>query len=178
MTPRTSDQTATPAKPPVANGSQTRPVMWIIVTVLVALSVITWLTQRPKTRPNLIAWLADYKLASQQSRQTSQPMLLNFTQEGCGACDRLDYDVFGDERVASVIADRFVPVRVDVTPNICSVQHAELAHRYSVIGTPTLIITDGEGLVISRAKRPPNQPQMLKWLATIETHGATEPIAP
>ena len=107
--------------------------------------------------------------------KTGMPMLLDFSQEGCGACDYLDYNVFGDQQVASAIADRFVPLRVDVTPGIATAQHTDLAGRYRIIGTPTLIIADSEGQTISRVDKVLDQPLMLKWLASIKANAPARP---
>lgn len=90
----------------------------------------------------LIAWRDDYEAADREARGAGRPMVIDFTAEWCGACQRLSRETFNDPGVASEAA-RFTPIRVDATTTDDRV--AGYMERYEVLGLPTVVIIGPDG---------------------------------
>jgi thiol:disulfide interchange protein len=91
--------------------------------------------------------------AEQRALAANKLLLYDFTAEWCGPCHQLDAVVFRDERLAAMINERFIAVRVTDrqredgrnTPVV-----DQLQQRYSVKGFPTLVFTNARGEALAR----------------------------
>ncbi|MBI5434740.1 MAG: thioredoxin domain-containing protein [Planctomycetes bacterium] len=77
------------------------------------------------------------------ARERSAPVLLFLGASWCRFCKELDEFVLSDERVARVIGQRFVPIRVDKD------RRPDIDARYSKGGWPTLAYLDDQGELIA-----------------------------
>lgn len=91
--------------------------------------------------PNTIAWADDYTSAQQQAADTGKPIILYFTGTWCVPCRVMKRQVWADEQVKTLVNSKFIPVAIDVD----NPDHAPIAARYSVGGTPVTIIADAQG---------------------------------
>ncbi len=76
------------------------------------------------------------------SRQ-NVPVLLYLSASWSAECERLDDTVFADSSLQAVVADHFVPVRVDVDVR------PDIASRYGLGGWPTVLVLTPEGDVLT-----------------------------
>lgn len=94
----------------------------------------------------------DLQTEGRQAEQACVPLLLKFSAEECGYCDLLEEEILNptllnrdyDRRVLmrKLLIDRFKTLRdFDGSP----VRAAELADRYKVYVTPTLLFVDSQG---------------------------------
>ena len=141
---------------------------WLLPMIAAAVTITVWMGQPRGEPPNLIGWIDRYEIAADLSKQTGKPVLIDFTQDACGPCRRMDLNVFGNKQVASVINKQFIPLRIDVTPRNHERFGVDIARQYAVSGTPTLIITDSDGTVISRRDHSLENPQILAWLNSVK----------
>ncbi len=74
----------------------------------------------------------------------------------------MDNEVFSDQRVKSLIAKSFVPVRID------SAQNTQLFDQYGVQYIPTLVILDKDGKELTRS----NYQTADQLLATLNQYAA------
>jgi thioredoxin-related protein len=88
-----------------------------------------------------ITWLHEWKEAAQLARKLRRPILVDVYQDNCGGCDRLVDETFADPRVASAIAQRFVPVKLHL------MQDRELTREWQVFWTPTILFGDRSGRI-------------------------------
>jgi len=93
---------------------------------------------------DLVTWVPLH-LAERLARAHRKPVYYDFTADWCAPCRRMDQEVYRDERLASHINRRYVPVRVvdrqredgKNSPAVMSLQR-----KYEVAAFPTIIIAD------------------------------------
>ena len=90
-----------------------------------------------------VSWETSLDKASDAARKGNRPLLLEFWSATCEPCKVLDQNVFPDERIGTAI-QKLHPVRVDVD------KHPDVARKYNVNGTPTLMLTDSYGTELFR----------------------------
>jgi thioredoxin-like negative regulator of GroEL len=90
-----------------------------------------------------IRWETKLDRASAEARRTNQPMLIEFWAVWCEVCKDMDRDVYADERVGAAMR-KVRPVRVDID------REPDVARRYDITGTPTLVLTDSGGTELFR----------------------------
>jgi thiol:disulfide interchange protein len=108
---------------------------------------------------------SDYVTGLERASVEGRAVLANFTASWCGYCKKMDRTTWKSPAVIDRLAG-IVPVRVDVdeTRPRNGQAGAELAARYGVQGTPTLILLDPDGQVIDRASGYLDSRQLLEWL--------------
>lgn len=92
-------------------------------------------------------WQTDFDLALALAAKAKQPALLRFTAKWCPPCQVMDRSVFPRPEVKQALADRVVPVILDIDRD----ENQDLAWRYHVQGVPTMVLIDAEGKVLNRA---------------------------
>ncbi len=80
-----------------------------------------------------------------------KPMLVEFyVPAGCHRCELMDAQIYGNEEIARLINERFVPVRIDLTGTMTR-EEVELGRRYDYQYECLLLFLDAEGAVIEKA---------------------------
>ena len=141
----------------MAQTSQRHVPRWLFVgvAVLVAVRIAISFIPKPGTAPDshsLVRWVP-LAQAKTRAAQSQKKILYEFSAAWCGPCKMMDRDVFSNARLAAMINDRFVPVRVidrhvedgSNPPDIEALQQA-----YRVTAFPTLVIADAAGNALSR----------------------------
>lgn len=91
-----------------------------------------------------IPWLADEAEALAQAAALDRPVMIDFRADWCAACLRMERETFPDPRVARAL-EAFVPLKIDSTdPSDPEVRR--LSKKYGVVGLPTIVFLDAEGL--------------------------------
>ncbi len=90
-----------------------------------------------------VSWETNLARASDAARRGNRAMLLEFWSATCEPCKVLDEHVFPDERIGTAIK-KLLPVRVDVD------KQPDIARKFNVNGTPTLLVTDSYGTELFR----------------------------
>jgi hypothetical protein len=80
-----------------------------------------------------------------EARERGVPVLLSLTAAWCGACHEMDRETYADPRVAAVVRDGYVPVRVDVD------RHPRVRERYNMGGFPSTVFCTPDGAVLTGA---------------------------
>ena len=107
-----------------------------------------------------VPWRTDVAAARREGLQRNQPILLDFWASWCGPCNTMDAEVFSQERVALALRKAWV-IRVDID------RHTDIARRYEVEATPTLIVTDGHGNELFRHRGLLSADQLVKIMAAV-----------
>lgn len=121
--------------------------------------LVGWLVALPPLPPGArIPWMSDYAAAQALARQEHKPMLVDFGASWCGACGELDRDTFSDLRVVSA-ARRFVPVRVDLSPDKDTPEKRAVLRSYHERGLPLVVLHGADGVEVARLKQfvPPEE---------------------
>lgn len=117
--------------------------IWLPVVVLV-LIVARVISSRygVKAEKDLIQWVpAEH--AGRMAAITRKPILYEFSAAWCGPCHRLEDEVFRDSRLAALINEKFVPVKIvdrqrETGTNAPEV--AQLESQYHVQAFPTIVV--------------------------------------
>lgn len=90
----------------------------------------------------MISWLPWSAEAFSRAAREGKPVLLSITAAWCHACHEMDRTTYADPEVASLIHERFIPVRVDTD------RRPDINERYNLGGWPTTaFLTAGGDLV-------------------------------
>jgi len=119
--------------------NQRKRCLWV-AAMTVATTVAS--TRGPSAAGHL-QWETRLDRASAAAVRTNQPMLVEFWSAGCQPCAEMDDRVYANERAIAAMA-KVRPVRIDVD------REPELARRYNISGTPTLLVTDSFGRELFR----------------------------
>ena len=92
-----------------------------------------------------VDWEKGMPAALERARTEGKPVLVNFYADWCVWCKRLDSTTLHDAKVAALLRDRVVPVRLDVEGN-----GRRLSNEYRVDGLPTVLVLDADGREIGR----------------------------
>jgi uncharacterized protein YyaL (SSP411 family) len=91
----------------------------------------------------LIDWQPWDSNAFAQAARERKPVLLSIAATWCGACHEMDRTTYADPEVATLVHERFVPVRVDAE------RRPDINDRYNLGGWPTTAFLTPEGGLIT-----------------------------
>ncbi len=86
-----------------------------------------------------ISW-TDYETGISIAKDEKKPVLIEFYQEGCSACEAMDAVTFTNPEVME-LKDRFVWIKVDVDKN------PTVSEDYRVTAYPSIVLLDENGLL-------------------------------
>jgi len=119
----------------------------------------------------MIAWRDWGDAAFDEATSLGKPVLLHIGATWCHWCHVMDETTYAHPGVARLIAERFVPVRVDTD------QRPDVNERYNQGGWPTVAVLDARGeVLVGRTYVPAQELAML--LMSVSEPGQRWSIAP
>lgn len=97
-----------------------------------------------QARAGDVAWHSNLRDAVSESAEQGRPMLILFTADWCGYCQKMRRNTLENEVVARRVKEGFVPVLVDVD------EAPDLAKRLRIAGLPTVLIVSPDRKVTHR----------------------------
>jgi uncharacterized protein YyaL (SSP411 family) len=91
---------------------------------------------------NGIDWLPWNAAAFARAKAEGKPVLLSIVTTWSRGCDEMDRTSYADSAVAQLIAEKFVPVRVDAD------RRPDISTRYTLGGWPTTAFLNAEGAIL------------------------------
>lgn len=105
-------------------------------------------------------WSDSFEAAQQQSRLSTQPILLKFEAQWCEPCQQLRQELSKPE--FDQVAQRFIRVRIDVD------RDPQIAEQFNISAIPALVVTDSRGHVLDKKTGMLTVDQCVQWLRNIE----------
>lgn len=115
-------------------------VSWVVSVLMTGLTLTTVGTAQAQP----VRWRHDPAAARTEAASSGKPLVLDFGNEGCIWCKRLDATTFRDPGVVQLLNDRFIPVKVD------SDREERLTQSLGVQAFPTILVVSPEGKVVGR----------------------------
>ena len=121
-----------------------------------------------------VEWMTDFEAAKAKSVAENKPMLIDFTgSDWCTWCIKLKQDVLSKTEFEQYIADKFIPVEVDVPQNAAKVggeeqleKNRQICEEYGVEGFPTVMVVTPEGGVAGGIGHSVDMEEALQLLDT------------
>lgn len=137
----------------------------IALTVVGLCGIIGYLQALPAGAR--ISWLDDYASAQQLALASGRPLLVDFGASWCAACEELDRHTFSD---ASVVREgqRFVPVRVDLSPGKDTPAKQQVLRSYNQRGLPLVVLHDRSGREAQRITSFVKAPEFLALMRSVK----------
>jgi thiol:disulfide interchange protein len=145
------------------------PWLWILAGALLVARVATGVYEEkhPPQRPDLMPWVPAAE-APARSVAAGKPILYDFSAEWCGPCQRMQNEVFTDEKLTHTMAQFVVPVHVvdrqqEDGHNPALVD--SLQHAHAVQSFPTLVVVGVDGKVVDRLEGYPGARELVRWVS-------------
>lgn len=140
----------------------------LLMSVAGGTTLALWLSAAPLLPPGTeIAWLDDYEAAEALARQEQRPLLVDFGASWCAACEELERHTFRDPRVIAE-GQRFVPVRIDLSPGQDVARGRQILARYEQRGLPLVVLHDSRGGEAARVTSFIEAEPMLRLMRAVD----------
>ncbi|MEZ4340921.1 MAG: thioredoxin family protein, partial [Sandaracinaceae bacterium] len=136
-----------------------------------AAGVAMWLNAAPEVavaegEPTEIEWMTSYDEARALAQREGRPLLVDFGASWCQACQELERDTFSDPRVIAE-GQRFVPVRVDLSPGADVQRGNQLLATYNQHGLPLVVMHGSDGEEADRVTGFIDAEEMLRIMRAV-----------
>src|SRR5215212_1463149 len=91
---------------------------------------------------NAVAWVPWNGRAFARARAERKPVLLSISVPWCRWCREMDRTSYADPSIATLINERFVPIRVDAD------ERPDIGERYTLGGWPTTAFLTPDGAIL------------------------------
>lgn len=105
-----------------------------------------------------VKWMNDYQAAIKEAETKGLPLLLDFYMTECPPCKRMDQETFRDEKVAALINQRFVALKVN------GEREPKLARALGIDSFPTYVLATPEKKIIGTFKGYKEAPEFTELL--------------
>src|SRR5712692_9459591 len=89
-----------------------------------------------------VRWRHDYNSARKEAQEKNLPLVLDFGTKGCYWCVQLDLTTFREPRIAAMMNDRFIPLKIDAE------MEPKLTQDLRIERFPTLVMAAPDGKIL------------------------------
>ncbi len=91
-----------------------------------------------------VVFYTSLESGAERAKRSGKPVFLYLHSWSCGWCKKFEDEVLTEPGVVSMLESSFVPVAVEVD------EQREIAQRFMVYGTPTMVFLDSDGEELTR----------------------------
>ncbi len=117
---------------------------WAKTYIAAFFFVLLGASTAPAEQPEGIAWQGDLGEAWAEAQRLQRPILLYFTSDHCGYCQKMHGETFADQRVVESINAEFIPVVIDAQAG------AKLQNDFRVRAFPTTFLIGPDATILDR----------------------------
>jgi len=118
--------------------------MVLRTSFIVALAVVAACSVVAGAETAAIDWTDDMGASSRRAVEQIRPQMIDVWAVWCAPCKEMEETTFADERVAALVNERFVPLKVDADLKDSFIE------RHAIAAYPTLLFVDGKGRELAR----------------------------
>ncbi len=145
-----------------------RKVGGLALSAIGGVAVVLWLNAAPPLPEGAeIEWMTDYEAARALAQEEGRPLLVDFGASWCGACQELERHTFSDRRVVEE-GQRFVPVRIDLSPGPDLEAGQAVLAQYNQRGLPLVVMHESSGEEAERVTSFIEAEQMLQIMREVD----------
>jgi len=128
-----------------------KPIFFISALLLAAISILVSAcgpkveAESSETSDAELFAISDFEVAKQTAKASGKVLVVDFMADWCPPCKMMDRTTWKDPALLAVIAEKAVPMKVDVDAN------SELAAKYGIEMLPTIVVLDSDGKVLKQA---------------------------
>jgi thiol:disulfide interchange protein len=130
--------------------------------------------ESPPVRGEGLPWLFKYDEGVARAKETSRPMMVDFTADWCGACQEMEAEIFHHQDVRSRLATDFVLVKVDLDNKYEPNQKAFAQQGFSGLPAVAFISPSGETLEQSTFEGKVSLDEFQSRLDAVENGGEVQ----
>jgi len=131
----------------------------LVVVGIVVAGMVAFATWRKATEPaETIPWRKTLAEAQREAAANHKPVLAYFTASWCPPCQQLKRETWPDAKVQAALAERFIPVKIDVD------EHSDLAQEFDVTGIPRIQVIQPDGTLGPARVGFIGPHELIRWL--------------
>ncbi len=131
------------------------------LTVVAAIAAIAGSIVEYWPQESVVPWRS-FPDALAEAQQKGRPVFLDLYATWCGPCKEMDRVTFTNDTVQALLAERFIPARLDIDTPLFS---DSLKKSWNIKGVPTSMIVSSTGGVLRRRVGFQSAQQMIGWLS-------------
>ena len=136
--------------------------LWLAGALLVARGAVhVYQHGHPPRLRDLVQWV-DVTVAKATAKKQGMPVLYDFSATWCAPCKQMNKEIFSNTEYASMINEKFVPVRIYDDDSGAAVD--KLRKRFNIRAYPTLVLTSSSGKEFKSHRGYGGVNGTLRWL--------------
>lgn len=155
-------------KSPLTNTIDFRGLVILFALVLSLFSYQSAFANKPTESASIVNFFdGDFDAAKNKASQEGKLFFLEFHADWCMPCKWMDQTTFTDARVATIMNDSYVAIKVDID----KVEGFEMKNKFDIQYLPTMLIFNSQGILIDRIEETLPAKRLANILSTHDKEG-------
>jgi thioredoxin-like negative regulator of GroEL len=93
-----------------------------------------------------VSWRHDYTAGRKEARSKGLPMVLDFGTKSCFFCQKMDSTTFRDPRVANLMNQHFIPIKIDAEEESV----LTIVQKLGITAYPSFVLATSDGSILDK----------------------------